>query len=76
MGGAAACAKASATCFDYYLDINSSIDHVCVKSEEKESREVRRNPNRINQKQQLPLSFRKQKCCLPTSMHTHTLLMS
>ena len=60
------------TCFDYYLDFNSSIDHVCVKSEEKESREVRKNPNRIDQKQQLPLPFRKQKCC--TNTHTADVL--
>jgi len=54
-----------------YLDINSSIDHVCLKSNEKESRELRKTPNRINQNQQPPLTFRKQKGCLCTGMKTH-----
>lgn len=51
-----------------YLHINSSIDHVCVKRGEKESREVRKTPNWIHQKQQSPLPLRKQKSC----WHTHT----
>lgn len=32
----------------FYLHINLSIDHVCVKREEKESREVRKTTTRIH----------------------------
>lgn len=58
-----------------YLHINSSIDYVCVKRREKGSREVRKTPNGIHQKQQPPMPFRKKEenaACTPACTHTHT----